>query len=149
MTKATIHARITERKKFENAKFIRPGSVLVGIPSDAAPYPDGTRVVDVAVSHEFGIGVPERSFLRSTVSENRKKYVKMLSNGLAKVRQGKLTVDQMLKVIGIEASVDVKQKITDIDTPPNSQKTEDRKGFNNPLIETGHMQRQVTYEVKK
>lgn len=36
----------------------------VGVPESAGIYPDGTPIATVAAAHEFGLGVPQRSFIR-------------------------------------------------------------------------------------
>jgi len=41
----------------------------VGVPEDAGEYPDGTPVATVAAAHEFGLNVPQRSFIRAWFDE--------------------------------------------------------------------------------
>lgn len=51
-------------------------AVTVGVHADAAPYPDGTDVVTVAASHEFGTDeLPRRSFLRGFVDSGGSKEI--------------------------------------------------------------------------
>lgn len=42
-------------------------SLTIGVHEDAVPYEDGTPVATVGAAHEFGSGVPTRSFLRGWV----------------------------------------------------------------------------------
>ena len=55
-------------------------SVMVGLPKGSNDYPDGTSVIMVGAVHEFGSpskGIPQRSFLRSTVQEKRRSYMRL------------------------------------------------------------------------
>lgn len=121
--------------------------VRVGLPVGAADYPDGTPVAMVGADNEFGINNPERSFLRSTMAENRDMYMALAKKGGARVLAGDASVDLVLSKIGQVIESDVKAKIVSIQTPPNSQATITMKGSSNPLIDTGHMLGQIKYEV--
>jgi hypothetical protein len=46
------------------AEFANKVEIGVGVPESAGTYPDGTPVATVAAAHEFGLGVPQRSFIR-------------------------------------------------------------------------------------
>jgi hypothetical protein len=45
------------------------GSVTIGVHEDAGAYPDGTPVATVGAAHEFGGGVPQRSWLRGYLDD--------------------------------------------------------------------------------
>lgn len=130
------------------AKAMKKGgsSVRVGLPKGSNAYPDGTSVIMVGAVHEFGspkMGVPQRSYLRTTVIENRKKYKTLMAKLSKQIVDGNKTKKQALGLIGLKVQGDVQKKITDIDTPP----LKDRDG--NPLIDTGHLRQSITYEVPK
>ena len=111
------------------------GKPMINIPKDfgvgftSAPrYPDGTRVVDVAVQNEFGVllaGVPPRPFLDYSARE--------ISTFVDFSRD-----DARDACVGI-----VQQAIEDWDAPPNAQLTILLKGFDNPLIHTRMMKDSV------
>lgn len=148
-------------------------AVLVGLPKNAPPYPDGTSVVLVGATHEFGaditvtpkmrgffgaigyhlkastttIRIPERSFLRVTMKKNQKKYVDMIKRGLQKVLEGKASTDDIAKLLGQEAQFDVQDTIVEISDPPNSAMTVERKKSSNPLVDTGHLRQSIRFEV--
>jgi len=69
-----------------------PGTVDVGI-IDAGKHPSGDETVaSIGFKNEFGIGVPERSFMRSTIQAKKKdiiilqkKLLKQIVNGTMKV----------------------------------------------------------------
>lgn len=123
--------------------------VRVGVPSEGA-YPDGTPIETVGLVQEFGSevnNIPARSYLRSTVSDNKKAYTDMLFKGLDSVVQGKTDVTTMLNYVGLQVEGDVKQKITDLDTPANKEATIKAKGSSNPLVDTGLLQSSIIYEL--
>lgn len=122
----------------------KKGTVKVGLPSGSNNYPDGTSVIMVGAVQEFGSParkVPERSFLRSTLFEKRRVYKKLFAELGFKVLMGKLTSDEAMRILGLTVESDVKEKITDISSPP----LKIRKG--NPLVDTGHLRRSITHEV--
>tara|TARA_R110000744_G_scaffold20470_1_gene53739 strand:- start:10382 stop:10834 length:453 start_codon:yes stop_codon:yes gene_type:complete len=127
------------------AKTMRgPNSVVVGLPKGANDYPDGTSVIMVGTIHEFGSDVrniPQRSFLRSTVQEKRRKYKVMFKKLAKKIIDGTITSKQALQMIGLQVESDVKDKITDIKEP----ELKSREG--NPLVDTGHLRQSITHEV--
>jgi len=73
------------------------------------------------------ITIPERSYLRSTFEEKRSSYVEALKKMLAKVYEGKLSIAQVLGVLGLKMVADVKGKIRSGIAPPNAPATLRRK----------------------
>lgn len=122
--------------------------VLAGVPADAVPYPGGTPVVEVAIKNEFGIGVPERSFVRSTFKENQNEYKERSIKAVKVALKGDKPLRRSMSILGSDVSSDIKRKIVDIKEPPNAPLTIALKGSSNPLIDTGHMKNSVTYEVR-
>lgn len=121
-----------------------PNKVKVGLPKGSNDYPDGTSVIMVGAVHEFGSavrGVPERSFLRTTVSDNRKKYKAFIKKLVKAILDGKIDKEKALGLLGLSLQNDVREKITDIDTPPLVS----REG--NPLVDTGHLRQSIIFEV--
>lgn len=120
-------------------------NVKVGLPKGANDYPDGTSVIMVGTVHEFGSpskGIPQRSYLRSTMRENRKKYLKLFFSLSKKIILGKLSKKKALNLIGAKVQSDVVQKITDLKEPALVS----REG--NPLIDTGHLRQSIIYKVE-
>ena len=123
--------------------------ILVGVPKNAEPYPDGTSVAMVGATHEFGGGnVPERSFLRSSFDEHQTKYIKMAQKLIKKVVDKGGDIEQVAELIGTEAAADVVDNINAIQTPPNTDATILRKGSSNPLVDTGHLKQSIRHEVR-
>ena len=104
-----------------------------------------------AAVNEFGSEdgrVPERSFLRSTVDEERDTYEQALQRGLGKVIDGTSTTERELGLVGARVSRDVKRKIRELKEPANAPLTIERKGSANPLIDTGRLRQSITFLVK-
>lgn len=138
-------------KVFDDLKrrFIGARVVKVGFPQGKAEA-DGTPVAMIAATHEFGSperGIPERSFLRSSMHENAQKYVRLNKLNLVSILRGGLTADQALGQLGEMAKGDVQVKIRSGDFTPLKQATMDRKGSSKPLVDTGQMVQSVSYEV--
>lgn len=146
--KVTIKKKPTKAlKKIEalNASLSKGSSVLVGLPKNSNPYPDGTSVIMVGAVHEFGApekNIPERSFLRSTVTGKRLKYKLLLTKLAAKVVAKKLSLKDALNILGITVQSDVQNMIVDIKEPPLKY----RDG--NPLNYSGHLKQSITYRIK-
>lgn len=123
-----------------------PDLVKVGLPKGSNNYPDGTSVIMVGTVHEFGSplrGIPQRSFLRSTTSGNKRKYRDAFKKLSSQIVDGVITKKIALSKIGLLVSTDVRDKITDINTPP----LKSREG--NPLVDTGHLRQSITYVVEE
>ena len=55
---------------------------------------------------------------------------------------------RILALIGEDVEGALKQSITELVDPPLAPSTIQRKGFDKPLVETGHMLQSTGYEVK-
>lgn len=121
-------------------------TLVVGVLGNAPRHPSGLNLADIATFNEFGTDtIPARSFLRSTVDEN-KNYdaeIRALVRNLG--ARGAL---QALELLGMKITADVKRKIVELDEPPNAPATVEKKGSSNPLIDTGRLRQGIDYEVK-
>lgn len=121
-------------------------SVKVGLPKGSNEYPDGTSVIMVGTVHEFGSpsrGIPQRSYLRSTVVTKRREYKTLFRKLSKRIVKGSMTAKKALSIIGLQVQTDVREKITDIKSPP----LKSRRG--NPLIDTGHLRQSIIFKVGK
>ena len=114
------------------------------------------NLAQIAAVHEFGskkAGIPERSWMRSTMDENQQKYFALSFKLLAQVGVKGMKIRKALNLMGLQIASDFKRKITILRDPPNSPATIRRKGSTNPLIDTGRMRNsqnhQVTLKKKK
>lgn len=105
-------------------------------------------VLDVAIWNEFGLGVPERSFLRETVDLNRESILERLQKELGAVIDGTRSREDALARVGIFVEGLVKQRIADGIDPPNSPVTIERKGSDKPLIDKGQLRSSIASKVR-
>lgn len=129
-----------------------PDLVSVGFP-ESKKYPDGTDLLVVAASNEFGTTdgrIPERSFLRAGILEKKNVIKDFWKKGkAAKLLMGELPPEKALSLLGLQGQTIVQNKIRAIQDPPNAESTIARKESSNPLIDTGLMIQSVTYVVEK
>ncbi len=128
--------------------------VTVGVHGDAGEREDGTTMALVASVHEFGAplaGIPQRSFIRSTIDERRGQIADVTQKALGKVPDGKLTSEKAAGVIGQFVENAIKKKITTGDTSWEglAASTIARKGSSKPLIDTGALRQAITHAVVK
>lgn len=100
-------------------------------------------VADYAIANEYGHGhIPERSFIRSTVEEQKDKWSGLMSDVLYRATSGnadnQATKSGIYKV-GAVARSDIIAKIDSNINPPNSPATIAKKGAhkNKTLIDDG------------
>ena len=126
----------------------KPGTVAVGI-IDAGLHDDSEETVaSIGFQHEFGAtGIPERSFLRSTLHSDRKNILTLNKKLLKNIVNMSMKVPQALGILGNFVADKVSQKIVSIRTPPNSPETILAKGSSNPLIDSGQLKNSITWEV--
>lgn len=130
----------------------KPGQVKVGLPANSNNYPDGTSVIMVGAVQEFGSlprNIPERSYLRSTVHEKRRKYKALFVKLGAKIATGAMSSLKAMRILGVTVQGDVQTKIRKISSPPNAPETVLKKGSSNPLIADGHLRQSIVWVLRK
>lgn len=117
----------------------------------SAQYEDGTPVAYVATIHEFGAparNIPRRPFIFPTIQKRKMEWAEIMKDGVKAVLDGRVTGDTLLNGLGVQASGDIKQTISEVNSPALKQQTIDRKGSSKPLVETALMMNSVTYKVE-
>ena len=153
-TKRVNKPYTTKQKK--KAERLKTATGYVGFNANQGIYyPDGQALWKVAENNEFGaitkegLYSPPRPFMRTTIDENRDEYAQNLKEVAKQYLEGgkgaRLTMVSALKIM----KMDIQESILSWDTPPNAPMTIERKGFNDPLIDTKVMLKNVTYWVKK
>lgn len=136
-----------------NRELSRGITAEVGIfaPDSTNQYPDGATVIEAAVYNEFGTAdIPERSFLRSTVDENKGAYADLSAQIIRHaIIVGDDNIDRGMADLADEMRDDTRRKIRTLRTPRNAPSTAKAKGFDNPLVETGLLERSVSGRVVK
>lgn len=142
----------------------RGSGVVVGI-FEGAKNPDSDTPFSVAQYggvHEFGepsVNIPQRSFMRSTFDEQKRKYVTRVAKLQGKVIDGKIGIRQMLNKLGILVQGDIKKKLTRGPFIPLSPATIESRKFRaeaaggskfstKPLIDTGTLRNSIIFETR-
>lgn len=120
------------------------GLVSAGFLSGAR-YEDGTPVASVAFWQEYGTAhIPARPAIRTTISDKSPDWVDTLGRALTHYE---MDGNAALNATGVKMAEDFQQAIVNWSEPPNAESTIRQKGFNNPLIDDGTLQRTPDYEV--
>lgn len=133
-------------------------------------------VLDIAAFNEFGLGVPERSFVRAWADKYDAKAKDIIASRMRMVVAGKITKEQALYQIGSAFQGAMQANISDGIPPPNAESTalqkenKKTKAKRNaqlasgkitrservgqaiegakPLIDTGQMRSSITFAVE-
>lgn len=134
-----------QNRMIEAAKKAKDKRVKVGFPAgkDSTDREDVSALYKATVNN-FGLGVPKRPFMAVAFAQNVDKYKKFLSKKISEDPEG---LDTHFEKLGAMGAGDVKRSIINLKEPPNAQSTIDAKGSSNPLIDTGHMNQSVTWEI--
>lgn len=92
------------------------------------------------------IKIPERSFMRSTFSENEKSYKASIFRILKKLIKGEGDAKTMMGRFGQKVQNQIQAKIVSIQDPPNAKSTIRKKGSSNPLVDSGQMLQSIRWE---
>lgn len=74
----------------------------------------GITMAELAAVHEYGSpknGIPERSFIRSTLESNASEYATLLRPLLRQLLDGKISVKKLLSIWGAKASSDIRARL--------------------------------------
>jgi len=131
----------------------RQASLTVGIhdaEGGAAANSGDATVAEVAAFHEFGLGVPRRSFLADWADENEAQIKADLKKIGEAVVTGKLpSIEVGLERYGLKSVGSIQQRISDGILPELEDATVARKGSSTPLIDTGQLRASITHKVTK
>lgn len=108
---------------------------------------DKLTVADVATFNEFGLGVPERSFIRAWYDEQLEPNKAAFRALQAQVVRGAMTQERMFQLLGLKFQAEIQKRISDGIAPANAPSTIAQKGSSKPLIHTGQLRASITYEV--
>jgi len=136
--------------KLADAK-VRVGVLEGGDDEVESEYGDLT-IVELATIHEYGApeaNIPERSFLRKTFTDDRGRAetAEFQAEPAKQVIEGKLGAKTALKRIGAWGAAKVRERIREGIDPPLRPATIQRKGSSTPLVDTGHLQASVSWEI--
>ncbi len=126
--------------------------VTIGVHGGAGKYTEGKNppeIVDVAFWNEFGtVTAPERSFIRSTVDENKAKLTAEVKFQAAQILKLKTTPKKALDSIGFQVQQLIQGKIETLRKPPNAPSTIAQKPEigDNPLVDSRLLKRSINFE---
>lgn len=108
-----------------------------------AKYPNGQSVAEVASKNEFGTPrVPPRPFFRNAIKKNANKW-----GDVFKREASNKAPILALGTLGEVIRSDIVQSINQLNTPPNSPYTIEKKGSSKPLVDTGKMRASVNFRI--
>lgn len=136
--------------------------------------PKGTRNRNLAKIHEYGvtitvtpamrgflasqglhlkpsttyITIPERSFIRAGWDENSRVLLNEAQTRLADYVEGRSNAETFLNTTGDKVARAIREFARDLQNPANHPFTVERKGFDDPLIDSGEMVRSIDYEIQ-
>lgn len=119
-----------------------------------AKYGDKKRaapsLIEIAGYHEFGFGVPRRSFIADWYDQNEQQAHKMLRRIAGVHVQGKETLDRSLKRFAAWGVGEIQARIAAGIAPPLAPSTLRQKGANKttPLINTGQLRSSIRGRVR-
>ena len=133
-----------DASKFDNT------IMQVGVVDESLAYPDGTRVVDVAMWNEFGTDtIPARPALRTALKKIAPTLAKIGTEQAKQMLAGKLRFDHATRRLAKLLAGAMQESIEKWRRPPNAESTVARKGFNDPLIETGLYVNSIDFKLLK
>ncbi len=117
--------------------------LTVGVHADA-----GGENLENAERHEFGLGVPQRSFIGSYADANEATIVARMGKAVAAGLKGTGNPRQNLEALALKCAGEVQEKIAAGIDPPNAISTIMKKGSSKPLIDTGQLRSSITGKVE-
>ena len=138
----------------KNLQDLSTKAVKVGLPkekSSSRVYGDGTTVLEVGAAHEYGAGVPVRSFLRTPFAIKRKEINKVIDRQFVKLLDGETSADTALGLVGVTAlnisrgAFTTKGYGTWMDI---SEETKEAKGSSQILIDSGILRASLTWSIE-
>lgn len=162
--------RITDKGWNDLKKLLEPirrerANVKIGLigPKAEQQHEAGEKltVVEIGAVHEFGIEVPQRSFIGSTVDMHRAAYWTLLQQMAGAIYDQKIDVRRALGIVGQRVMADIRNRMVEGAgiPPPNAPSTIEKKlrsgrwnkgskGAPRTLIDRGQMLAAITYLVQ-
>lgn len=136
------------KRYFAELKKLAQLEVVVGF-QEGDTYEDGTSLAEVAAYNEFGSSdTPARPFMRQSF-EGHQAELKAACEQVNKVIASGGTAEEALKKLGVTVKGLVQAEIVEGDFAPNAPSTIQKKGSEQPLIDTGHMRQSVNYVIRR
>lgn len=117
---------------------------------DGAPHPNapGHTVAEIAAINEFGLpsqNIPERPFMLASIRDTSAPA--FIADGFKKMINGTGSAASMRSRAAKRMRDEMKVTIIEFSEPGNAPFTIAKKGFDNPLTETGFLARSVKFKI--
>ncbi len=112
--------------------------------SEATQDRGGLTNAEIGEIHEFGLGVPQRSFLREWTSSNAAEIQQIIQQAAVMGGLHSLNAEQSMERAGLGLVGSVQERMSAGIPPANSPETIARKGSSTPLIDTGQLRQSIT-----
>ena len=127
------------------------GTLTLGVQGKEATqkHPESDLTIgQVAAIHELGIGVPERSWLRSWMDANEQRMKQETASAYAAFIAGRVSRKKALEGLGFKWVRELRENIElGRITPPLAASTIARKGHAIPLLATGSVKNAITFKL--
>lgn len=127
------------RKTSEIAGLYQRGHAL-GI--DDPSQPNGFMIMFVL---RKSIDIPPRPFIRVTFNHHKDEWGALFAQALFQTAVKGGSINDIFKIVGDKAVKDMQNTLDKMSQPANAPLTTERKGFNNPLIDTKLMRDSITW----
>jgi len=149
----TMKTMVAYRKKLNDALRL---VVKVGLPegTGSGAYPGGQTVIEVGATHEFGIGIPRRSWLRMPMELYRKELTEFIGKQFDLVTGQNVDAKKALGLVGAKARNYSTEAFRTNGygmwpaLAPSTVKSKERRGKQTPLIDTGTLRQSITWRVE-
>ena len=152
---------VIDRNKRWNAlrdglRRLRRGYVKVGLLDSGEARQDGKLGnVEIGAIHEFGApsrGIPRRPFLSGAAEAYRNEIATLKAKLAGRFLDGKLSVLQVLGLLGTAHTAQVKRKLTQgpweaLKAATIAARKRRSVGSERPLVDTGQLRNAINYEV--
>lgn len=122
--------------------------VVAGMLKDSGKAENGASYVDIATWNEYGTGrIPSRPFIRIAADTNKAAWAKMAQQCVNNVIDGDNPRDAA-QVVGHRMVEDIRKVFGSSELKANAPSTIAKKGRNEPLVDSGEMQRRVNFRIE-
>lgn len=107
-------------------------------------------MIGLAITHEFGLGVPERSFLRASIRERIADVRDVQIKLVRRIYAGEIEAPDALEILGAFLVGVVQDFIVNHPLDGDwalAPSTIEAKGSDRPLVDTGRLLQSITFEV--
>lgn len=137
------------KRYFAELKKLEKLEVQVGYWRGEKTYNDGTDLVDIAAANELGTStIPARPFMKQSFENHEDDLQEFCNMVNTKLSNGATAVESLIK-LGVDCKGLVQDEFINGEFAPNAAATINKKGSEQPLIDTGYMMQNVDFKVVK